>query len=89
MARRQDLSSEVGDAIVESGDEEAIPALLQNKSAKISEKTIDLIAIDAEGREEWHPPLVDRGNLPVRTVRRISSFVSAALFENLVERNKV
>ena len=89
VARRQDLSSEVVDAIVESGDEEAIPALLQNKSAKISEKTIDLIAIDAEGREEWHPPLVDRGNLPVRTVRRIASFVSAALFEKLVERNKV
>ena len=89
VARRKDLPEEVVDAIIESGDEEAIPTLLQNKSAKISDKTIDLIAVEAEGREEWHPPLIDRGNLPVRTVRRIASFVSAALFERLIQNNDV
>ena len=38
---------------------------------------------------EWHPTLVDRGSLPVRTVRRIASFVSAALFERLIDKNDV
>ena len=89
IAKRKELPQEVVDAIIESGDENAIPALLENKSAKISEKTIDMIAVEAEGHEEWHPPLVDRGNLPVRTVRRIASFVSAALFERLIENNDV
>lgn len=89
IAKRKELPQDVIDAIIESGDENAIPALLENKSAKISEKTIDLIAVEAEGHEEWHPPLVDRGNLPVRTVRRIASFVSAALFERLIENNDV
>jgi len=89
IAKRKELPQDVVDAIIESGDENAIPALLENKSAKISEKTIDLIAIEAEGHEEWHPPLVDRGNLPVRTVRRIANFVSAALFERLIENNDV
>lgn len=89
VARRKDLPQDVVDAIIESGDENAIPALLENKSAKISDKTIDLIAVEAEGHQEWHPPLVDRGNLPVRTVRRIASFVSAALFERLIENNDV
>ena len=89
IAKRKELPQEVVDAIIESGDENAIPALLENKSAKISEKTIDMIAIEAEGHEEWHPPLVDRGNLPVRTLRRIASFVSAALFERLIENNDV
>jgi uncharacterized protein (DUF2336 family) len=89
IAKRKELSEEVADAIIESNDENAIPALLENKTAKISEKTIDLIAVEAEGHEEWHPLLVDRGNLPVRTVRRIVSFVSAALFERLIENNKV
>jgi len=89
IAKRTELPQEVVDAIIESGDENAIPALLENKSAKISEKTIDMIAVEAEGHEEWHPPLVDRGNLPVRTVRRIASFVSAALFERLIENNDV
>lgn len=89
VARRQDLVPAVVDAIVESGDENAIPALLANKSARISDKTIDMIAVEAEGHQEWHPPLVDRGNLPVRTIRRIASFVSAALFERLVEKNNV
>ncbi len=89
VARRKELAPEVIDAIIESGDENAIPALLKNKSAKISEKAIDLIAIEAEGHEEWHPPLVDRGNLPVRTIRRIANFVSASLFERLIEKNDV
>ena len=89
IAKRKELPQEVADAIIVSGDDNAIPELLENKSAKISEKTIDMIAIEAEGHEEWHPPLVDRGNLPVRTVRRIASFVSAALFERLIENNDV
>ena len=89
IAKRTELPQEVVDAIIESGDENAIPALLENKSAKISDKTIDMIAVEAEGHEEWHPPLVDRGNLPVRTVRRIASFVSAALFERLIANNDV
>jgi uncharacterized protein (DUF2336 family) len=89
IANRKELPEEVVDAIIESSDENAIPALLENKSAKISEKTLDLIAVEAEGHEEWHPLLVDRGNLPVRTIRRIVSFVSAALFERLIDNNDV
>jgi uncharacterized protein (DUF2336 family) len=89
IARRKDLTEEVVDAIVESGDDNAIPALLENESAKISDTTIDLIAVEAEDHEEWHPTLVDRGSLPVRTVQRIANFVSAALFERLIEKNDV
>ena len=89
IARREALPEEVVDAIIESGDEYAIPTLLENKTAEISDKTIDLIAVEAEGHEEWHAPLVDRGSLPVRTVKRIASFVSAALFERLIENNDI
>jgi uncharacterized protein (DUF2336 family) len=89
IANRKDLTEEVVDAIIESSDENAIPALLENKSAKISEKTLDLIAVKAESHEEWHPLLVDRGNLPIRTIRRIVSFVSATLFERLIDNNDV
>ena len=89
IARRKDLTEEVVDAIIESEDDNAIPALLQNESAEISNTTIDLIAIEAENHVEWHPTLVDRGSLPVRTVRRIASFVSAALFERLIDKNDV
>lgn len=67
--------------------ENPIPALLENKSALISEKTIYLIAVEAEEHEECYLPLVDRGNLPVSSGRRIVSFVSARLFERLIENN--
>ncbi|PPR62645.1 MAG: hypothetical protein CFH10_00761 [Alphaproteobacteria bacterium MarineAlpha4_Bin2] len=89
IACREELTEEVVDAIIETGEMNAVPELLKNKSANISENTIDLIAVEAEGREEWHTPLVDRGNLPVHTVKRIASFVSAALFERLIENNDV
>ena len=89
IARREELTDDVVDAIIESGEENAVPALLKNKNVIISDNTIDLIAVEAEGHEEWHPPLVDRGSLPLHTVKRIASFVSAALFERLIENNDV
>ena len=64
-------------------------ALLENQSASISEGTIDMIAVEAEGVKEWHAPMVLRDNLPLRTLRRVATFVSAALVDTLVERNRL
>ncbi len=89
ISRRRNLSESVADAVVATNNIEAVAALLGNKSARISDRTIDMIAVEAEGVTQWHAPLVDRGNLPIRTVRRIASFVSASLFEQLVERSNL
>ncbi len=87
LARRHDLAEQVADAVFAIRQGGAVTALLDNQSAMITEKTLDMIADEAASIEEWHQPLVDRDSLPVRTLRRIASFVSAALVDQLIERN--
>ena len=88
LARRRDLDVAVSDALVAKNDLHAIGALVANKNAKISVKAFDVIAEKAEMNKEWHNAMVYRDDLPLRTVLRIASFVSAALMEALISRNQ-
>lgn len=84
IARRKGVDADVAEAIVATGDRPAVGALLENETARIGEKTMDVIATAAPDAPEWHSALVDRSNLSEHTLRRIATFVSAALFERLI-----
>ena len=86
VARRRPLSEEVSDALVQSLDVSAVAALLVNPDAKMRKETLDRIVEEAETIESWHQPLVMRADLSARAIRRIGSFVGAALLEQLVAR---
>ncbi|MCG8511591.1 MAG: DUF2336 domain-containing protein [Rhodospirillales bacterium] len=88
LSRRKGLAERVSDAVFNTKNVQAVAALLNNKSAKISDKTMDMIAVEAEGQVEWHAPMVDRDNLPARVIRRVATFVSAALMDMLIEKNR-
>jgi len=88
LARRRELAELVSDAVVDQGDIDATKALLENQTASIGERTFDYIADEAEKNEKWHNAMVYRDDLPLKTVMRIASFVSASLMETLIERNK-
>jgi uncharacterized protein (DUF2336 family) len=87
VARRRNLEEPVVDTVVSKKNTKATKAVLENKSANISEKTYDAISDEAEDNKEWHNAMVYRDGLPVRTIMRIATFVSAALMEKLIERN--
>jgi uncharacterized protein (DUF2336 family) len=89
LSRRRGLDEPVVDAVVATKDTDAVVAILENDAADISEATFDLIAFDAEGRDELHAPFVNRENLPLRTIKRIATFVSAALVDILIQRNRL
>lgn len=87
IARRDELSSEVSEAVVATYDVAAVADLLANKSAQIREDTLDQIIDNAKDVENWHEPLVLRPELSVRAVRRIATFVAVSLVNILAERN--
>jgi uncharacterized protein (DUF2336 family) len=89
LSRRRGLDEPVVDAVVATKDEDAVAAILENDAADISEETFDLIAFDAEEIDAWHAPMVNRENLPLRTIKRIETFVSAALVDVLIQRNRL
>jgi uncharacterized protein (DUF2336 family) len=86
IARRQPLASEVSDAIVGSLDIPALATLLANPKASIRDETLEQLVESAEEIHALHEPLVLRGDLSVRTVRRLASFVGSALLETLSRR---
>lgn len=89
IARREGVSETVSDAIAEVDDEPALAQLLTNQSAQIREETLDQIVERAEPRESLHEPLVKRGDLSHRAVRRIAQFVTASLLTVLEKRYEV
>ncbi len=86
IAQRDGLSGAVSGAIVDTGERDAIAALLANNSAQIREETLDHVASQAAGVAQWHAPLVRRPSLSARVANRIADFVARTLLVELSER---
>jgi len=88
IARRRNLKADVSAALVDQADPDVTRVLLDNKSAEIAE--IDMMAITdlAESHEPIQESMIERDDLTVSTIRRISSFVSGAIFDRLADRYK-
>jgi len=89
IAKRRPLSENVSEAIADAMDVPAVAALLVNPQAKIRRQTFDKIVDQAEKIREWHEPLVLRNDLSQRAVKRIATFVSASLIEQLAATHKL
>lgn len=87
ISRRDDLGQSVSDAVVGTQDEQAITALLSNKSAQIREETLDQLVDQAEQVQQWHQPLVDRPALSPHAITRLAEFVADSLLADLEERH--
>jgi uncharacterized protein (DUF2336 family) len=89
IARRCPVSENVSEAIAAALDIPSVAALLSNSHAKIRQQTFDKIVDHAEKIREWHQPLVLRNDLSQRAVKRIASFVSASLIEQLSQSHEI
>ena len=88
IARRDEVSEQVSEAIVAAEDVPAIATLLANQNAQIREEILDKIIDRAEKIPSWHEPLVGRPSLSQRAIRRIAGFVTSALLDVLQERHQ-
>lgn len=86
ISRRVALGQGVADAIVDTGDAEAVAELLGNESAQIREETLDRIVDQAPGQPGWHGPLVRRPGLKTDATRRLAEIVSGPLIQELKKR---
>lgn len=87
VSNRQGLSEAVSNAVVETEDDEAIPALLANRTASIGMETMEAIVTAGEGHPAWHQALVAREDISRSLVQRIASYVSESLVAELVRNN--
>jgi len=87
VARRRPLSAQVSDAVVSSLDIPAVAALLANPNAAVRDRTLDAIIDQAERISVWQNALAVRTDLSVRAIRRLATFVSTELIEQLAARH--
>ncbi len=89
IAKRRPLQPNVSEAIATALDVPAVAALLLNSSAQIRNQTIHKIVRHAKTITDWHLPLVLRNDLSQRAIRRIATFISKSLIEQLAAKHKL
>jgi len=85
IAMRDQLSSEVTDALVEYGGEDVIEALLRNADAAISERSMAYLVAESRRIDRFQEPLIDRSDLPPELAYRLYWWVAAALRRRILE----
>lgn len=86
IARRRHVSRVVSAALVETGNEDVVRALLENADAEISEATMEFLVEESQRLNSYQEPLLNRNELPPDLARRMYWWVSAALRDHLVRQ---
>lgn len=87
IARRDMLSSNVSAVVAQTEDDLAMPALLQNKTARLDQETLKLIVSAGANHPAWHGALVHRGEFDESLAVRIAGYVGESLIEHLIMTN--
>lgn len=87
IARRQNLSERIGDALVAAADGPAIAALLENPTAAIREATLDSLILASASNVEWQAQLIRRPSLSGRATRALAALVTDHLLGELAARS--
>jgi len=90
IARREHLSADVTDAIVENSDsEEVIAVLVSNEGADLKEDTMGKVMDKYSGVEAVNNSLASRGQLPINVAERLVSLVSEKVRDHLVTHHEM
>lgn len=86
---RDEVSSEVSDALVATGSEPVICSLLRNPDAELSEATLAYLVEQSRRLNALQEPILHREDLPEELARKMLVWVSAALRGYIVDRFQV
>ncbi|MBI5162599.1 MAG: DUF2336 domain-containing protein [Magnetospirillum sp.] len=86
VAKRAHVSASVADALVDSGNENAVATLVANEGADLSDTILARVVETYGGSEVVGKPMVERRNLPVTVAERLMTRISENLRRQLIER---
>ncbi len=85
IARRKNISEDVSQALVDTGDVDVITTLLKNGDAAISRSLMEYLVAESKRVDTFQNPLLHRDDLPADLARKMYWWVSAALRHHIVE----
>ena len=89
IAKRDALTPEVAEALLESRNEKVVGALLANKGADIPEPLLNRIIDEFGTFTSFHALLVDRPFLPLTVIARTLLLIPEDMKERLLERHEL
>ncbi len=84
VSRRDAISEEVSDALVDNGDDDVIETLLDNHNAMISRRAISYLANESQRVDRFQKPLLTRPDLPSELAYEMFDWVSGALRQHIL-----
>jgi uncharacterized protein (DUF2336 family) len=87
IAGRSKVSENVSEALVDSGNEQAVTNLLSNEGAAISENSLNKVVDELGEKEQIQDAMVHRPKLPISVTERLVTVVSEKLAGELVGRH--
>ncbi len=84
VAGRSDVTEAVSEAIVDTGNEDAVATLVGNEDAAIPDSTLERVSDEYGESARVQEPLVKRSQLPLRVAEKLVAKVSDRLREHLV-----
>lgn len=89
IAQRPTVPAVVADALIESGSEHAVAALVANEGAELGEQTLGRVIDRFGASEAVQDPLVHRSKLPITIAERLVAVVSERLRQHLVSHHEL
>ncbi len=87
IAGRKTISEIISQAVIDTKDRPAGAVLIDNKGAKISEKTLEEIIDRARDYPEWQTHLAARANLPPKMAKTLAKFADRSVQKLLLNRS--
>lgn len=89
IAQRPTVPAVVADALIESGSERAVAALVANEGAELGEQSLGRVIDRFGASEAVQDPLVHRSKLPITIAERLVAVVSERLRQHLVAHHEL
>lgn len=89
VAMRKNLSEEVSEALVDTGNEHVIVTLISNSDAQVSKKIMEFLVEESKRVDRYQGPLLQRRDLPTHLAVKMYGWVSEALRHYIVKNFNV
>lgn len=88
VAKRENLSPEISEALVNTGSDQVLSSLLENETARINRVTYEKVADRASANPALHAPFVKNRNVPLDLLNAIYLEVADNLRQHILWRFK-
>lgn len=83
---RDDISEDVSEALISTGEEKVITNLLENTTSQISRAMMEFLVEESKRVDTFQEPLVHRADLPPALAKKMCLWVSVALRNHIVDQ---